>query len=79
MGKNDNHSFSLKARMRSFANAFSGLGLILKTEHNFRIHLSVLLLVVISGFLLEISAAEWDYDLNCGRNGSFSRMYQYCC
>jgi|WetSurMetagenome_2_1015567.scaffolds.fasta_scaffold125652_2 diacylglycerol kinase (ATP) len=59
MGKNDDLRFSLKARMRSFANAFSGLGLILKTEHNFRIHLSVLLLVVISGFLLGISAAEW--------------------
>jgi diacylglycerol kinase (ATP) len=59
MGKTEGSGFNLKERLRSFGNAFSGIGSMIKTEYNFRIHILILLLVVISGFLLSISPAEW--------------------
>jgi diacylglycerol kinase len=59
MGKTDFNGFSLKKRIRSFANAFSGLGYMFKTEHNFRIHILILIMVIIAGLLLRISPAEW--------------------
>lgn len=45
--------------MKSFRNAFSGLGLLLRYEHNFRIHLIILLMVIIAGLLLRITSTEW--------------------
>jgi len=59
MKNSENRQFSFKDRMKSFANAFSGIALMVKGEHNFRIHIFVLLLVVICGFLLTLSPAEW--------------------
>jgi diacylglycerol kinase len=59
MGKTNGNGFNLRERVRSFANAFSGIGSMVKTEYNFRIHIVILLLVVLSGFLLRISSAEW--------------------
>jgi diacylglycerol kinase len=57
--KVSNKKFSLPARIKSFRNAFSGLSLLLRYEHNFRIHLVVLLIVIIAGFLFRITATEW--------------------
>jgi diacylglycerol kinase (ATP) len=59
MRKTDNQRFSIKARLRSFANAFSGTAVMLKGEHNFRIHVCALLVVVICGFIFHLSPAEW--------------------
>lgn len=59
MRKTDESRFSLIDRIKSFANAFSGIRSMLKAEHNFRIHIFIFLLVIISGFLLRISTAEW--------------------
>lgn len=51
--------FSVKKRLRSFSAAFRGLGLLMMHEHNFRIHLFVLVIVIITGILLKISGGDW--------------------
>jgi len=51
--------FRIIARLKSFRNAFSGLAALLKYEHNARIHLFILLLAVVAGILLKISAIDW--------------------
>jgi len=51
--------FSLKARAKSFRAALNGLRLLVKNEHNARIHLLILALVIIAGILLKIRASEW--------------------
>ncbi|MFR9165778.1 MAG: diacylglycerol kinase family protein [Dysgonomonas sp.] len=55
MGK----KFSAKERLNSFKYAFNGFKILLSEEHNARIHLVITVLVVIAGFLLGVSAAEW--------------------
>ena len=51
--------FYIKDRIHSFKYAFSGLKLFFKTQHNARIHLAALVLVVISGFYFKLSIGEW--------------------
>ncbi|TRZ75927.1 MAG: diacylglycerol kinase family protein [Bacteroidetes bacterium] len=51
--------FSLSERLRSFRFAFTGILLAIRTQHNFRIHLTAFALVIASGFIFGISAAEW--------------------
>jgi len=57
--KEKSESFSFIKRMKSFRDAANGIRLLLKFEHNARIHLLILILVVIAGFLLKISSTEW--------------------
>lgn len=52
-------SFSWRKRLKSFSYAFNGLKILLKEEHNARIHLTIAILVVIVGFVLKISLLEW--------------------
>lgn len=51
--------FSLVARAKSFANAFRGIGILIKTTHNFWIHIVSAILVLILGFILKISPIEF--------------------
>ena len=51
--------FSLHARVRSFKNALRGLATLLRDEHNARIHLFILVIVIISGIFLRISETDW--------------------
>lgn len=51
--------FNINDRLKSFGNAFSGLAALLKYEHNARIHLFILALVIVAGFVLRISAIDW--------------------
>jgi diacylglycerol kinase len=51
--------FSLSARLESFAHAFRGLGLLLVTQHNARIHLLISVLVVSAGVAAGLSRWEW--------------------
>ena len=51
--------FSLSARGRSFGYAITGLRLLVRNEHNARIHLVATVAVVIVGFMLEIDRNEW--------------------
>lgn len=51
--------FSISQRLKSFTYAFNGLKILLKEEHNTRIHLLAAILVVIAGVVLKISPVEW--------------------
>lgn len=51
--------FSLKARVKSFGYAFRGLYLLVKNEHNARIHLLSGVCAVILGLILKINLLEW--------------------
>jgi diacylglycerol kinase (ATP) len=53
------NKFKISARLKSFVFAFNGINLYFKTQHNVWIHLSIALLVLVSGFLFNISLAEW--------------------
>ncbi|MDR0811898.1 MAG: diacylglycerol kinase family protein [Paludibacter sp.] len=60
-----NTNFSFKKRLKSFAYAFNGLKILLKEEHNARIHLVITILVVVAGFVFKISDYEWTAVLLC--------------
>jgi diacylglycerol kinase len=51
--------FSLTERLRSFRDAFHGIGILLGYEHNARIHLFILVIVVIAGIIFRISGTDW--------------------
>ena len=51
--------FSLKRRFESFKYAFNGLKILIKEEHNARIHLMATIVVIVAGFAFKISFNEW--------------------
>lgn len=51
--------FSLVARAKSFTHAFRGIGVLVKSTHNFWVHIFAAIIVVILGFTLKISHVEW--------------------
>lgn len=51
-------SFFVK-RKKSFRNAFKGLGTVILSQVNFRIHLTVLIVVVVAGLALRIDPTGW--------------------
>ena len=51
--------FSIVARAKSFTHAFRGIGILIKSTHNFWVHIFVAILVVILGFSFKISHVEW--------------------
>lgn len=59
MYKTPEKRFSLVARAKSFAHAFRGIGILIKTTHNFWIHVFLAVLVLVLGFYLKISNTEW--------------------
>jgi len=61
MGMNNKGSekFSIKKRTKSAFYALNGLKVLLKEEHNSRIHVGITAVVVAAGFLFGISATEW--------------------
>ena len=50
---------SINQRINSFKYAFKGLGDLLKSQMNARIHLFFTILVIVGGFFFEISKVEW--------------------
>ena len=52
-------SFSLRRRMKSFVYAFRGILHVARSEHNFWIHLSAAIGVILLGFWLKVSTSEW--------------------
>ncbi len=50
---------------RSFCHAWHGIQYCFKTQLNFRIHLFLLLLVIITGVVLKISSIEWLFIIGC--------------
>lgn len=57
--KDTRRKFSLADRIHSFRYAFRGIKYLLVEEHNFRIHLVVLLLVIVAGIMIGISLSDW--------------------
>ncbi|MCM1489787.1 MAG: diacylglycerol kinase family protein [Muribaculum sp.] len=57
--------FSLRKRILSFRYALQGMAILLRDEHNARIHVAVMLAVILTGFLLGITATEWCAVLIC--------------
>lgn len=51
--------FSIKKRIKSFKYAFNGLRILIREEHNARIHLFAMICVLVLGGLLKISIYEW--------------------
>ena len=51
--------FSLRDRVRSFAHALRGVGVLIRSQHNARVHLAATVLVVLMGVLLGVSRMEW--------------------
>ena len=49
----------LNARLRSFGHAFRGLALLLRTQHNARIHALATALVLAAGAFVGLSRFEW--------------------
>ncbi len=60
--KNPNDSF-LKGRIKSLKFAFKGAYLLVTTEHSIMVQFSLGVLVVILGFVKNISATEWMFQL----------------
>jgi len=55
----EREKFSISKRFRSFGYAFNGLKLMLKEEHNSRIHLVAAFCAVLLGWFLKLSTLEW--------------------
>lgn len=51
--------FSIKKRLLSFTHAFRGFIWLFRFEHNARIHLFALILVILAGFFFQITKEEW--------------------
>lgn len=51
--------FSIRNRIKSFSFASNGLRKLIKSEHNARIHLVAMILVITFGILLKIEILEW--------------------
>ncbi len=51
--------FSISKRLKSFKYAFNGLRILIKEEHNARIHLFATVCVIIAGLFFNISMNEW--------------------
>ncbi len=59
MSKKGSEKFSLKKRSKSALYALNGLRILFSEEHNSRIHIAIVIVVVTAGFLLKISNTEW--------------------
>jgi diacylglycerol kinase len=51
--------FSWKKRLKSFKYAFNGLKILIREEHNARIHIFITVCVLAAGLIFKISAGEW--------------------
>jgi diacylglycerol kinase (ATP) len=51
--------FSISARLKSFRYAIRGLRVLVREEHNARVHLAASLCAVAVGAVLRLSSAEW--------------------
>ena len=53
------NKFSIKARLASFKNAWRGMTVFIRQEHNAWIHCAMTVLVIVAGLLFHISTTEW--------------------
>ncbi len=57
--KEKRSKFSLFARLVSFRYAFRGIHDLIRFEHNFRIHLVILTIVILAGICFRIQVTDW--------------------
>ena len=57
--ENKGEKFSIKNRLKSFSYAFNGFVILIKEEHNARIHVFSAILALVLGFIFDIASAEW--------------------
>ena len=57
--------FTLAKRITGFKYAFNGLKILIKEEHNARIHLFIACCVLIAGIVFKISTIEWIAVILC--------------
>lgn len=50
---------NLRKTLKSFKYAFRGVGALVRSENNFKMHMLAVVLVIISGFTLRINKREW--------------------
>lgn len=53
--------FSFKERAGSFRHAFSGLGFVLRSQHNAWIHAVATVLAIVAGLALGLDGADWKW------------------
>ena len=51
--------FSILKRIKSFVFAFNGLIILIKEEHNSRVHLIAAISVILAGLYFDVSMIEW--------------------
>lgn len=61
----DNDKFSFSKRLKSFRYAWNGLRIMLREEHNSRIHFSIAVLTTILGFSFGLNRYEWIAVIFC--------------
>lgn len=59
MERKGSKKISFRDRVKSAIYALNGLKILLKEEHNSRIHTAITIVVIIAGLLLNISNTEW--------------------
>ena len=57
--------FSIRDRLKSFIYAFNGIRLLIRTEHNARIHLTAAGVATALGFYFRIQTYEWIAVILC--------------
>jgi len=55
----NNKEFRFIDRLKSFRHAFNGFILLFRSQHNARIHLFILVIVVLAGLILRIKSSDW--------------------
>ncbi|GAB5527368.1 MAG: diacylglycerol kinase family protein [Roseivirga sp.] len=55
----------MKERIRSFRYAFKGIWLLIRDEHNFRIHLLATVIVIFLGFYFRVPTRDWLWLILC--------------
>ena len=51
--------FTISGRLRSFVFAFKGLRFVIRSQHNFLIHLVIAFIVVFAGLACRLNGTEW--------------------
>lgn len=57
--KNKVPAFSFSARVKSVGYAVSGIGFVIRNEHNARIHIAAALAVIAVGIFYQINSSDW--------------------
>jgi diacylglycerol kinase len=58
-GGNNNGSFTIEGRLKSFRHAFRGIALMLKSQHNAWLHAVASFCILVLGGLFRLSDGEW--------------------